>query len=144
MVQSDYLGSVLDHERQAETISWVLRQARPFAFDTIVFRGMSGCLVAPTIGFMLNKRLLMIRKSEDHHSDHTLEGAIDIKQYLIIDDLIQSGGTINKIDAELRLIVPEAKCSAIILYVGWQGSKQAMQRIKRLHGHVPVIAREGL
>ncbi len=64
-------------------------------FDTLVFRGFSGALVGPTVAHAMGKPFALIRKPGDStHSDNSIEGHIE-GQYLILDDFIDSGETIN-------------------------------------------------
>src|SRR5690348_8275544 len=64
-------------------------------FDTIVFRGMSGSLIAPSVADHLNKPMLFVRKERTEHSSYQLEGHCKVQNYIIIDDLIFSGETVQ-------------------------------------------------
>lgn len=66
-------------------------------FDAIAFRGLSGALVAPSIAIMMNKHLLAVRKTGDtDHSKYRVEGYMGCP-YIIVDDLIESGETMETI-----------------------------------------------
>lgn len=92
-------------------------------FDTVVFRGMSGCLMGPSIADALEKPFLVIRKENDgSHSSSLLEGHAEVKKFIIIDDLIDSGRTIRTILANVKdggkceAGFPNAVCVGIFLY----------------------------
>ncbi len=80
-------------------------------FDTLVFRGFSGALVGPTVAHSLGKCFALVRKERDStHSDKSIEGVVE-GQYLIIDDFIDSGETINNM-----VSVFPSHCIGVYLY----------------------------
>jgi hypoxanthine phosphoribosyltransferase len=102
-IQSDYLNSCfLDlHRKVKETVTKLLPcESR---FEAIAVRGTSGLLVGPMVASILDKPWCIIRKPGDGtHSDHkVVEGWTGFKTYLIIDDLIATGGTIRLIQKTL-------------------------------------------
>jgi len=87
-------------------------------FDTIVFRGMSGALVAPMVAAKMNKQMLMIRKKDGSHSIYSIEGNVGLKNYVIVDDLVCSGDTVNQMVSSVnKEISTEAKFVGISLYL---------------------------
>ena len=106
-------GAILEH--LCETISKDLN-----SFDTIVFRGMSGAMIAPMVAYTLKKKFLLIRKNriteERHHSFYNVEGTDEVNNYIIIDDGIDHGLTMNKILATMKIERPAAFCHKIYLY----------------------------
>lgn len=82
-------------------------------FAAIAFRGMSGGLIAPLVAAQLNKKLIVVRKrGEQSHAQYHVEGYIDSKTYIIIDDLVDTGDTCRDIMDELCT----AQCKGIFLY----------------------------
>lgn len=72
-------------------------------FDTIVFRGMSGALIAPIIAHKMEKEIVMLRKPDvTTHSSYKYEGFIDVKRYVIIDDFVSTGDTVATIINRMR------------------------------------------
>lgn len=71
-------------------------------FDVIVASGVSGIVVASPVCLELDIPLVIVRKKEDHNGHH-LGGeilnakALDGKRYLILDDFVCSGRTIEYI-----------------------------------------------
>ena len=97
-------------------------------FDTIVFMGISGSLVAPIVAQKMNKHLLVARKlGENNHSCMRLEGHIDSHKFIIIDDLISTGDTIKAIFEAIDESVKKSpgnlsvdNCQGIFLYNGYK------------------------
>lgn len=128
--QSHYLHDALDLKNRERVIAELVNQLTKFGlgkFDTIVFRGMSGALIVPAVADKLGKGMLMIRKQDGNHSMYGIEGNVALESYVIIDDLIVSGGTLNsimdsvdqglkKISDENELPLRVAECKAIFLY----------------------------
>lgn len=89
-------------------------------FDTIAFTGVSGAAVAFNVALQLKMPMLCVRKSNEHsHATSTIgyvEGNIHAKKYLIIDDTIATGSTIENIVNEINSQSPRAKCVGIMLY----------------------------
>lgn len=95
-------------------------------FDTIVFRGNSGTLIAPVIASRLGKEILMVRKPNDKsHSFSLLEGNCDIKKYIIIDDFMDTGETIREILSAVKNGISNAQCVHFFGYMGtrWISNK---------------------
>jgi len=120
---SDYLDSILDRRSANFVINEVVQYIKDsrVEFDSIAFCGMSGALIAPIVGFLLNKPILMVRKEDKSHSSHKVEGYEDTRRYIIIDDFICSGDTIRNIVTQINCNSKhsghtKAKPVAIFLY----------------------------
>jgi len=71
-------------------------------FDVITCRGVSGLLIAPTVAMVLNKPLVVIRSeivSNIHY--RKVEGYTGIRKYIIVDDLVETGRTVDVIKKEV-------------------------------------------
>lgn len=67
-------------------------------FEVIAFTGVSGALVGPALAMKLNKTCAVVRRSNDDcHSTYSVEGPTGPFRYIIVDDLIDSGRTIHRI-----------------------------------------------
>jgi hypothetical protein len=85
-------------EALKEIVDVLCRILEPHQFDAIAFTGMSGALVAPLVSAEMTKPLIMIRKTGfSTHSMEDVEGVWDARTYVIVDDLIFSGHTIQQI-----------------------------------------------
>ena len=88
-------------------------------FDAVAFRGISGNLIAPAIAMEMNKSLIAVRKTtKDCNSDRKVEGDIVARRYVIVDDFISSGATVNAIMDEIYEVNKESRC----IYVPHQQS----------------------
>lgn len=94
-----------------------IRKAHPF--DAIAFTGTSGAGIAFPLSYLLKIPLIHIRKKSIRaHTSATVEGTISSKRYLIVDDFIASGKTIDRIrdtikkDKQLK----SAKAVGVFLY----------------------------
>lgn len=106
---ADYLCEFLNPvtlKYKTELAVKVLNGFGPFAkleFDAIAFSGQSGSLIAPIVAMLMGKSLIMVRKSGVRsHSSYKVEGDINAKSYIIIDDLTSSGKTIEFIQTSMR------------------------------------------
>lgn len=104
-----------------ETVRWASKQLRPYNFDAIAFRGLSGALIAPAIAMRLNKTLIAVRKPieisgnrDATHSPHLVEGDRAAKTYVIVDDLVSSGRTVLAIVRAIKEFAPHAVCAGIL------------------------------
>lgn len=74
------------------------------AFDAIAFTGLSGSVVAGAVALTMDKYLYCVRKkNESKHSDHEVEGPSTGLRYIIIDDFISSGATVQRIMEMVRI-----------------------------------------
>ena len=84
-------------------------------FDAVAFRGISGNLIAPAIAMEMNKSLIAVRKTtKDCHSDRRVEGDIAARRYVIVDDFICSGATVNAIMDEIYEVNKEGRCIGVL------------------------------
>lgn len=122
LIKSGYLKSVFHREKFTQIIDRLCADIKESGveFDTIVFRGSSGALVAPTLSMRLDKEMLMVRKEDNNHSCYKIEGYVGSKGFIVVDDLICSGGTLNEIFNQVRnhkdYPISHAPCVGIFLY----------------------------
>jgi adenine/guanine phosphoribosyltransferase-like PRPP-binding protein len=94
-------------------------------YDTIAFSGHSGTFLGPAFAVGQNKRMALVRKSNDTtHSPNRVEtgGYNRIDRYIIIDDFYSSGVTVSRIIREIVKFDPEAT------FVGFLGIKGLTQK----------------
>lgn len=125
--QSDYLSAALSFPNTvADTVIEILNNNK-IDFDGIAFSGFSGSLIAPLVAAKMNKSLLLIRKESDKsHSFRRIEGSLDVKRVVIIDDLIVEGKTIDFIVNTLKHsdFWAGAECVSIVLYNSYRGDSE--------------------
>jgi adenine/guanine phosphoribosyltransferase-like PRPP-binding protein len=85
-------------------------------YDAIACCGTSGLMVVPQIAELLKKNIIVVRKKKDGYSDFMVEGT-HTNCYIIIDDLICSGGTVRHIIKNIRSETPRSKCVGVYCYM---------------------------
>jgi hypoxanthine phosphoribosyltransferase len=125
-IKSTYLKPLFNPEWYSSIVDQSIETAKELLvkhpFDTIVFSGLSGSAIAFTIAHSLNSfPLLVVRKKEDqsHYSTvkGNLEGNIGLKRYLLVDDFIDTGATVDYIIRSIRKEKPRAQCVAMMMYL---------------------------
>lgn len=117
-IRDSYFNEGVDIKRRKHAV-WVLCNVLAHVnFDTIVCRGVSGLVVAPIVSHLLNKNLTVIRKArENSHSSSIYEGYRKIARYVIIDDFVSTGDTVNEIIETVKnKISIEAECVGVFTY----------------------------
>lgn len=75
-------------------------------FDAIAFCGSSGCAIAFSLATKHNIPLIYVRKrNESSHSSAKVEcndSATEVKKYLIVDDFVDQGSTVNHIVTSIK------------------------------------------
>lgn len=123
---SAYLESILDEERLQRVVKKLVKVIKERVgvdnFDAIVYRGMSGAGVATTLGYLLRKPLVMVRKKGvESHSGRMVEGAVNPNRVLVVDDCIATGCTLMETVKTVKNCrrgdaVGEFKVVAVLLY----------------------------
>lgn len=94
--------------------------------DAIAFRGLSGAGIAFPLSERFGLPLIGVRKGESSHGSHIESANSNIETYIIVDDLICLGGTINEIVSSISAsygIFRTPKCVGVILYEDHYDSK---------------------
>ena len=105
-VRNSYIINTICHLRKLD-----------LGFDSIICSGTSGLLVVPQIAEILNKNIVIVRKSNDScYSDFLIEGVAPYR-YIIVDDLICSGKTIRHIMTTIKEETPRAICVGVYCYM---------------------------
>jgi adenine/guanine phosphoribosyltransferase-like PRPP-binding protein len=81
-------------------------------FDTIAFIGTSGALCAPIIARELGKELIVVRKESDYKNSHSpkrVEGYRGGRSYILVDDFVDHGGTIERVVEAVSEWAPDCK-----------------------------------
>ena len=75
-------------------------------FDGFVVSGYSMSLISPILAFMLDKHIAVVRKDDNDHSGHRVEG-LTYQRWVMVDDLVSSGSTLGRIYSGLKKISGE-------------------------------------
>lgn len=103
MITSPYLECLLDISKRKKIILGIIENleylisSNELVFDSVAFCGMSGALIAPEIAARFNKQLILVRKERSKHSPVLVEGNLDCKNYIILDDSVFLGETVKYI-----------------------------------------------
>ena len=127
-IRTVYLRHVYEPELFPRTVEKAIAKAeqlkKELKFDTIAFSGMSGAAMAFILGHWLDLPLLCIRKKEETSHFRSsrpsclCEGNLSAKRYLIVDDFISSGSTVNFMIETIAHEMPYAECSGMLMYAG--------------------------
>ena len=76
-----------------------VKDIRPFSkkFDAIAISGASGFLIGPSLADILGKKLIIVRKGGERPHGFVVEFSDICENYLIVDDIINTGNTIKRI-----------------------------------------------
>ena len=95
---ASHTSRVLSHKYRNKIImeTYCYLKKLDIKYDGIACCGASGMLVVPQIAELLKKNIILVRKELNGYSDFLVEGANSIR-YIILDDLVCSGGTVKHI-----------------------------------------------
>lgn len=134
---TEYLIPTISAEGRKTVVKRALEHLQHVDFDSIAFTGMSGALLAPTLAYVLDKELIAVRKPDSAtHSFHKIEGPKHPKRYVIVDDFICSGGTMEGIIMRVKQFAPNAECVGVYEY--YYGGFRTLDRLKELSVYVPT------
>lgn len=131
-IKTLYLTPVFDPDMFHRTVSQTVTEAKRLKdkhnFDTIAFCGMSGAAMAFLLAHQLRLPLLCVRKKNEssHYRSQMpstlMEGNLDCQRYLLLDDFISSGATVNYVVESIADELPNAKCVAMLMYAAYGDS----------------------
>jgi adenine/guanine phosphoribosyltransferase-like PRPP-binding protein len=138
-VETDYLEEVYYLDRYHKMITSAVKTIRRFSkhthFDAIAFTGTSGAAIAYPLSLRLNKPLICVRKKkEKSHYFGRIEGCVDAKSYIIVDDCVASGRTVKDIVSTISGCkrLKKAKPVGIYLYDTDASLRKTVQKIPRI------------
>jgi orotate phosphoribosyltransferase len=123
IIAADHLEDILDGKSLRLRVKWTVAKLKHHKFDAIAFRGLSGALVAPAVAMRMNKSLIAVRKAKTDHSPNMVEGDVTARRYVIVDDFVCSGTTIEHIVREIRKVNKNAECIGMCAFAGADPSK---------------------
>lgn len=101
-----------------DAVSEILTDIAP-EIDTLVGTGVSGALVVPYIGRVLDVHWALVRKpTEGSHSPNLVEGTVG-ECWVLVDDLIDTGATLKRVEEAIRLELYgwTTRCAGAIMYL---------------------------
>lgn len=133
-MHTSYLMKVLDNENLAKAIKVAVRKLKRIQFDAIAVIGNSGTLFGGALALKLKKPIFLVRKRGDgsHALTETpafkVEGPIDRKSYVFVDDMVCSGTTRSFVVEMMTKHFPEVRQVGTYQYRGevWSPVEQYM------------------
>ncbi len=83
-------------------------------FDCLAFSGCSGMLVGSPLSLALKKPFIIIRKHPETHSEHICEGFHAAKKYVLVDDFVSSGKTLDLVVNRIKEWQPQAQLVGVL------------------------------
>lgn len=109
ILSSAHMRQLVNTPKLKERITLAKKVLKDVKFDTIAFRGMSGSFLGPALAMALKKDMILVRKdNDDSHSHYSVEGNLDAKKYVIVDDFIFMGYTKRAIIDSVKKFAPDA------------------------------------
>lgn len=89
--------SLIQPALMAKTIVRQLKKIN-IKFDSIAVQGYSCTVISSAVAALMNKEIIVVRKKgEKRHSGAEVEGVVQGKKYIIIDDFVSTGATVRRI-----------------------------------------------
>ena len=108
---------ILNHKHRQQMIKNAVKVLSQYEFDGIACTGVSGLMIVPQLCEILDKNIIVVRKiKETRYSPFDYEG-VPPKRYVIVDDLVSSGNTIQRILKLFKEEIPSAKCVGYYSYL---------------------------
>jgi adenine/guanine phosphoribosyltransferase-like PRPP-binding protein len=143
-VFTDYLEEVFNPELFQRLVPRALEKARKIhethPYDAIAFTGTSGCSIGFILGYTLNIPIICIRKpdQQSHYKSwcceelRSFEGWQAAKRYLIVDDGVCSGATVERIMEAISVNCENCRCVAMMMFHYGQSDRTYMPKDKTL------------
>lgn len=134
--EADYFGSnhtvqFLKPERLAVYVKAATKvlKSLPDEYDTLVFSGISGAIIGPVVAMKVKKETILVRKEKDvRRSPYDVAGYKHCKNYIIIDDFIDYGNTVRRIQKQMYAYEPNAKCVGVLSVQELEGTGSCYHR----------------
>lgn len=117
-IQSDYLNTIFSPKKFAKKIEIATKKLADKDFDSIAVTGNSGTLFGGALAYVLNKKLILVRKKNDNcHSYMEVEMNNESSKYIFLDDFVCEYSTYKRVTGILRKnIVPKLTLTGVYLY----------------------------
>lgn len=129
---STYIEEVITKHIQKELVKQCVTKIKEeFGnIDAIVVTGLSGLIIGSAVSIKTGKQLVVVRKPRDEsHACVEVEGLINLGRsfkYVILDDFIDSGKTLNRIAKKIHSEAGKnTMCVGYLMYnQGYKASKK--------------------
>lgn len=113
-----YTAPLFDPIRFEGICAWAVRKTRESMAQAIAASGHSGLPVASVVAHELHIPLVAVRQDVNTHDSRTVNGILPAQatRYAIIDDLLVSGSTAERIVREIAKVFPTARATHLFLW----------------------------
>lgn len=122
-------------ERVAEAMQTLVTSV---GFDAIAFTGSSGACIAYPVSYITGIPLIYVRKDGESTHGEPIEAEGDFNKYIILDDFVCSGSTIEhvykRLDERNRLFTKKLRCLGVALYKEDMDSSEISAKLCRRLG----------
>jgi orotate phosphoribosyltransferase-like protein len=119
-VTTDYLDDVFNKSLFESGIDLAAARLLKFGlhkFDSIAFSGVSGAAYAFPLAYKLGVNLINIRKEDSAHYPDIFEGYTNSKKYIIVDDFVETGATLARIQEGVKAYYGVSKPRLVGIYL---------------------------
>ena len=145
-IEAGYVGALLDPKTYMVVFDRLIQACAVFdsvrPFQTIVFTGASGSMIGPALAAMSGKKMVLVRKCKTEVSTHSYrnaEGAKDAGEYLIVDDLVGTGTSVDRIIDRMNRHDRDSSCVGVVQYAAGRGGKHCRAGLPLLPGKRAVL-----
>lgn len=113
-----YLNEMFDLEQRKDRINMaakIILEKYPDGNITLVGTGLSGTIPVSILSHKLNLPMAIVRKEPSPNSTYQVESTEIIRDYIILDDFIFEGGTVENIINKIKKRHCQANC---LEYIG--------------------------
>lgn len=125
------MDEVLHHTTYFKTLDRMVKKIKKYLADNgitdcaLAVRGLSGLLAGPYVAAKLKIDFCAIRKyDESAHSGNRIEGVKFVRNYIIVDDFVESGATVREIHEEMSNEYDNPKLLAVFCYSSMSGYQE--------------------
>lgn len=112
-----YNGKIFDLKLRTKLVREMCRMLKHMDFDSIAISGYSMSVIGSMVAWRMNKHVIVCRKDgESSHSGLRVEGEKEFRRFIIIDDLIASGNTLNHVLGRVKELNSDAKFLGMMLF----------------------------
>lgn len=115
-----WLMDALDPQYRTDRVNALVSNVRRFMATNVVGGiaccGISGMSMAFAVADIIGLPVCVIRKDRDHHHSSGMAEGLQFDNYIIIDDFVQTGATVQHIIAEMKVSRLALTCLAVFTY----------------------------
>ena len=128
---SSYLKNTFNPELFKKTVNSTVERVKQLQkelqFNALAFTGQSGASIAYPVGFLTGLMLICVRREGSSHG-YFVEQSNNCRRYLIIDDFVCSGATIDSILRKLESFT-DLTCVGIFCYYNSHNEKSSYKEL---------------